>query len=222
MAFPPSSGERRLVNEGLPQVGAIQNATLLGWPQTCHVAVVNEKVIGKRKILVGMGFLKRLKVDRLVVGGLIGGGLMAAPGVVGAWTFDQTLGVWRDQSTPAVASPSEAKPRPESVHAKTKALPPTPMVERTPTNVEIVNKALNPGASDPDVPLPRADLSDAPGNEPSTASGSGPRIFGRGEDGGGVLGLRVPIPADRNASGATARYGTAQASQEPANEARER
>jgi hypothetical protein len=48
MAFPPSFGERRLVNEGLPQVGAIQNATLLGWPQTCHVAVVNEKEIGRR------------------------------------------------------------------------------------------------------------------------------------------------------------------------------
>jgi hypothetical protein len=83
------------------------------------------------------------------------------------------------------------------VQAKTKALLPTPMVERTPSNVEIVNKALNPGASDPNVPLPRA-------------------------DGGAVLGLRVPIPADRNASGATARYGVGQASPEPGNEARER
>ena len=94
------------------------------------------------------------------------------------------------------------------------------MVERTPTNVEIVNKALNPGASDPNVPLPRADLSDASGNESSTTTGSGPRIYGRGEDGGAVLGLRVPIPADRNASGATARYGAGQASPEPGNEAR--
>jgi hypothetical protein len=169
-----------------------------------------------------MGFLKRLKAERLVLGVLIGGGLLAAPGVAGAWTFDQTLGVWRDQSTPAVASPSEARPRPVSVHAKTRALPPTPMVERTPTNVEIVNKVLNPGASDPNVPLPRADLSDAAGNEPSTASSSGPRIFGREEDGGAVLGLRIPIPADRNASGATARYGMGQASPELGNEARER
>ena len=84
--------------------------------------------------------------------------------------------------------------------AKTKAPLPTPMVERTPTNVEIVNKAINPGASDPNVPLPRADLSDGAGNEPP--AGNGPRIFGRSEDGGGVLGLRVPIPADRNAAGA--------------------
>src|ERR1700730_8881307 len=165
-----------------------------------------------------MGFLKRLKAGRVAFGVLIGGGLLAAPGVAAAWTFDQALGVWQDQATPAVTSPNEAKPRPVLVQAKTKALLPTPMVERTPTNVEIVNKALNPGASDPNVPLPRADLSDAAGNEPSTASSSGPRIFGRGEDGGGVLGLRVPIPADRNAPGATARYGAGQASPEPGNE----
>jgi hypothetical protein len=169
-----------------------------------------------------MGFLKRLKAGRVVFGVLIGGGLLAGPGVAGAWTFDQALGVWRDQPTPAVTSPIEAKPRPALVQAKTKAVLPTPMVERTPTNVEIVNKALNPGASDPNVPLPRADLSGASGNEPSTASSSGPRIFGRGEDGGAVLGLRVPIPADRNASGGTARYGVGQAGPEPGNEARER
>jgi hypothetical protein len=106
------------------------------------------------------------------------------------------------------------------VQAKTKAPLPTPMVERTPSNVEIVNKALNPGASDPNVPLPRADLSDVSGNESSTTAGNSPRIYGRGEDGGAVLGLRVPIPADRNASGATARYGAGQASPEPGNGAR--
>jgi hypothetical protein len=169
-----------------------------------------------------MGFLKRLKVERTVLGVLIGGWLLATPSVAGAETFDQTLAVWRDRPTPAVTSPNEAKPRPVLAQAKTNALLPTPMVERTPTNVEIVNKALNPGASDPNVPLPRADLSDASGNEPATASSSGPRIFGRGEDGGAVLGLRVPIPADRNAPGATARYGVGQASPEPGNEARER
>jgi hypothetical protein len=167
-----------------------------------------------------MGFLKRLMAERLVFGLLIGGGLLAQPGVAGAWTFDQALGIWRDQPTPAVTSPNEAKPRPVLVQAKTKALQPTPMVERTPSNVEIVNKALNPGASDPNVPLPRADLSS--GNGSSTAAGSSPRIYGRSEDGGAVLGLRVPIPADRNASGAIARYGSGQASPEPGNEARER
>src|ERR1700730_12054737 len=148
-----------------------------------------------------MSFFKKL-----MVGVLIGGGLWALQGVAGAWRFDQTLGVWRDQPPPAVTSPNEVKPRPVLVQAKTKAPLPTPMVERTPANVEIVDDIVNPGASDPNVPLPRADLSDASGNESSTASSSGPRIFGRGEDGGGVLGLRVAIPADRNAPGATARY----------------
>jgi len=49
-----------------------------------------------------------------------------------------------------------------------------------------------------------------------------PQIYGRSEDGGAVLGLRVPIPADRNASGATTIYGAGQAGPEPGNEARER
>src|SRR5258708_15403576 len=118
-----------------------------------------------------MGFVKRLMAGRAVLGVLIGGGLLAVPGVTGAWTFDQTLGVWRDQPTPAVTPSNEAKPRPVTVQAKTKAPLPTPMVERTPSNVEIVNKALNPRASDPNVPLPRADLSDASGNDSSTTAG---------------------------------------------------
>src|ERR1700716_4650021 len=111
-----------------------------------------------------MSFFRRLMVGRVLLGVLIGGGWMAVPGVAGAWTFDQPLGVWRDQPTPAVTYPNEAKPRPVLVQAKTKTPLPTPMVERTPTNVEIVNKALNPGDSDPNVPLPRADLSDGSPN----------------------------------------------------------
>lgn len=114
------------------------------------------------------------------MGALVGAGLLAAPGAAGAW--DQLA------------------------QAKTKALLPSPAVQRAPTDVEIVNKAINPGASDPNVPLPRADLPAVAGTE-SPATGSGPQIFGRSEDGGGVLGLKVPIPADRSASGATARYG---------------
>jgi hypothetical protein len=153
---------------------------------------------------------------------LVGGGLWALPAIAGAWTFDTTLGVWRDQAAPAATSSSgiEAKPRAQLAQAKTKAPLPTPMVERSPTNVEIVNKALNPGASDPNVPLPQAGLSDGAGSEPPASNA--PRIFGRGEDGGGVLGLRVPIPADRNAAGATARYGVGQVNPELGPEARGR
>jgi hypothetical protein len=130
-----------------------------------------------------MGFFKKRLSGWAILGALVGGGLLAAPGVAGAW--DQLA------------------------QAKTKAPLPTPAVQRAPTNVEIVNKAINPGASDPNVPLPRPDLPDVAGTG-SPATGSGPQVFGRSEDGGGVLGLKVRIPADRNALGATARYGVGQ------------
>lgn len=80
--------------------------------------------------------------------------------------------------------------------AKTKAPAPSPAAEAGPSNVDIVNKALNPGASDPDVPLPHPDLARLNGN--GTGASGKPKIYGRQEDGGGVLGLRLPIPADRS------------------------
>jgi hypothetical protein len=83
--------------------------------------------------------------------------------------------------------------------AKTKVPAPTPATERGPSNVDLVNKALNPGASDPDVPLPHPDLTNSRTERP--ASSAKPQIFGRQEEGGGVLGLRMPFPADRSAAG---------------------
>ena len=77
-----------------------------------------------------------------------------------------------------------------------KAPAPTPATERGPSNVDLVNKALNPGASDPDVPLPHPDL--AKSNGERSVSSSKPQIYGRPEDGGGVFGLKMPIPAVRN------------------------
>jgi hypothetical protein len=73
---------------------------------------------------------------------------------------------------------------------------PTPATERGPSNVDLVNKALNPGASDPDVPLPHPDLAKSSGSR--SASSAKPQIYGRQEEGGGVFGFRMPIPADRN------------------------
>ena len=136
---------------------------------------------------------------------MVGGGLWAVPAIAGAWTFDATLGVWRERAAPAVTSSPgiEAGRGPNRLRRRPSAPLPTPMVERTPTDVEIVNKAINPGASDPNVPLPRANLlADGAGNEPRASSG--PRIYGRGEDGGGVLGLRAPH-SGRSQAGATAR-----------------
>ena len=77
-----------------------------------------------------------------------------------------------------------------------KAPAPTPAAERGPSNVDLLNKALNPGASDPDVPLPHPDL--AKSGADRSVSSAKPQIYGRQEDGGGVLGLRMPIPAVRN------------------------
>lgn len=91
----------------------------------------------------------------------------------------------------AIASPGFAQ-----TTKQTKAPAPTPATERSPSNVDLVNKALNPGASDPDVPLPHPDLAKSSGDR--SASSSKPQVYGRQEEGGGVFGLRMPIPAARN------------------------
>ena len=109
----------------------------------------------------------------------------------------------------AATSPGFAqatKERPQVAQAKGKAPAPTPATERGPSNVDLVNKALNPGASDPDVPLPHPGLANSNADQP--ASPSGPRIFGRQEQGGGVLGLRMPFPADRSVTGGATRSST--------------
>jgi hypothetical protein len=109
----------------------------------------------------------------------------------------------------AVAAPGFAqatKERPQVAQAKGKTPAPTPATERGPSNVELVNKALNPGASDPDVPLPHPGLANSTADQPT--SPAGPQIFGRQEQGGGVLGLRMPFPADRSATGGTTRYSS--------------
>jgi len=60
-----------------------------------------------------------------------------------------------------------------------------------------INKLLSPDRSDPDVPLPVLGLPEASSaSQPS----AGPRIYGREETGGGVLGLRFPIPVNRGMS----------------------
>ena len=168
-----------------------------------------------------MSFLKRLVNGRVIsiFIALVSGGLVMAPGLAGAWTFDPTLGIWRDYPGAAATSSSEVTPkvRPQQVQAKGKAPLATPATPRVPTDVEILNKSLNPGASDPNIPLPQPGLADVAGDQ---SAGNGPRIFGRGEQGGGVLGLKVPIPAERGTSGTTTRYGGERPTLEPGAQAR--
>src|SRR4051812_44752234 len=70
----------------------------------------------------------------------------------------------------------------------------------TPTGAELVGKLLSEqsGPSDPDVPLPQRGLSRVQ-EPPASTPLSGPQVFGRREDGGGVFGLKIPIPANRGA-----------------------
>ncbi len=62
-----------------------------------------------------------------------------------------------------------------------------------PTGAELVGKLLSEqdGPSNPDVPLPQYGLSRS--SQPATTPLSGPQIFGRREEGGGVFGLKIPI-----------------------------
>ena len=169
---------------------------------------------------------------------LAGGSLWLAPGFTWAATFNQNLGIWQDGADvatnlapeeaqlvvvdPVGILPPVAKPRPQTqAPVKVKTAVPTPAAERAPSNVEIINKLLTPGASDPDVPLPHPGLADSAG-ESASANGSSknPRIFGRGEQGGGVFGLRIPFPADRHASGTNTRSGGVRTGSETAPETR--
>lgn len=164
--------------------------------------------------------LRKKLTRQAVAATALGGGLLALSGIAYAATLNQNLWIWPGVSAleaaikPAVEAPpvvigrAGASLQPQQhAQAKTKTPAPTPAAIAAPSSADIVNKLLNPGPSDPDVPLPHPDL--ANDNAADAASSQRPRIFGRGEDGGGVFGFRVPIPADRSASGANTRSGSA-------------
>ncbi len=68
-----------------------------------------------------------------------------------------------------------------------------------------VGRLLSPGHGDPDVPLPSPEVS---GNSAASKPLDRPRPYARQETGGGVLGLRFPIPATPGASGSDTRYSS--------------
>jgi hypothetical protein len=78
-----------------------------------------------------------------------------------------------------------------------KAVPQASPVAPNASGAEIVGRLLSNPPSDPDVPLPQSNLATRP-----SADGplDHPTIFGRQEEGGGVFGLKIPIPADRGLS----------------------
>jgi hypothetical protein len=117
---------------------------------------------------------------------LILGAVSVLP-VISAYAADlnQNLRVTSPAIVAQATPPKGAKPAPQA----SPVAPPA-------TGAEIVGKMLNP-PSDPAVPLPRRDLATRP---PSDGPSDRPTIFGRQEEGGGVFGVRIPIPADRDAS----------------------
>ena len=106
---------------------------------------------------------------------------------------------------PTVAA-AQSAPQPTASRAKTPK--PSPATGHGPTAVEILNKSLNPGgSSDPDVTLPHPDLANL-GPSGSTR-GSGTQLYGRQEEGGGVLGLRMAIPVERSSPAQNTTSGSA-------------
>jgi hypothetical protein len=53
---------------------------------------------------------------------------------------------------------------------------------------------LSTRPSDPDVPLPRSDLATRPAGDGARERST---LYGRQDGDGGVLGFKIPIPADR-------------------------
>ena len=97
-----------------------------------------------------------------------------------------------------------------------KTLPGIKSSESQETAAEIVGRMLAPGASNPDVPLPHPDLSEKFSDRTDAGSPlKGATPYGRGEAGGGVLGLRVPIPVNRIAASGTTTSSPAALPSEP-------
>jgi hypothetical protein len=153
-----------------------------------------------------MHFIMKLMNQAAIIA-LLGSGSFAVSGVTCAATLNQNL--FYVENLPVVVDldgslPVSTVARPQlQAQAKTKAAQPAAAIAPAPSSADIVNKLLSPGPSDPNVPLPRADLA---GETAQTAPSKKPQIYGRGEDGGAVFGLRVPFPTDRNASGLNTRY----------------
>ncbi|MBN9089047.1 MAG: hypothetical protein J0J01_19235 [Reyranella sp.] len=96
----------------------------------------------------------------------------------------------------AVALPVLCQPA-FAADTKRPAAPSAAVKAPEPSGAELVGKLLREqnGPSDPDVPLPQRGLGTS--EAPASPSLPGPQVFGRREEGGGVFGLKFPIPVAR-------------------------
>ena len=120
----------------------------------------------------------------------------------------------------AVASVAVAGGSGHAADSRTAAVLPAPKsTTGAPSGSELVSRLLaeRSTSSDPDVPLPQRNLA-VP--EPAYVPLGGPRIYGRGEEGSVVLGLKIPIPANRGVSQQNTRYGGTGAGADQAGNAR--
>jgi hypothetical protein len=109
---------------------------------------------------------------------------------------------------PIVPPPKATAARPRSSGPASPAKAASPPQTTAADTAAVVNKLLAPRQSDPNVPLPQENLAEV---QVENAPLSGPRVYGRDESGNGImgaiLGLRIPIPADRGASSASSTSG---------------
>lgn len=146
-------------------------------------------------------------VFRQAAGGFAGALVALSAGFTYAATLNQNLRSAPEGPPLLVVDvrggiPATGRPVPVRIAQAKKPLPGIKPAEPPATAAEIVGKMLAPGASNPDVPLPHPDLAEKFSNRTEVEGPlRGPTPFGRGETGGGVLGLRVPIPVDRGGAG---------------------
>ena len=116
----------------------------------------------------------------------------------------------QDLNAPPIVAPVDltppAKPQPV-VGGKARPVPQKALSDAAQPSAEataaVVNKLLAPREGDAGVPLSQENLAQAP---VSTTSYDGPRIYGRGEPGGGVLGFKFAIPVSRGTSDSHTTY----------------
>lgn len=144
-------------------------------------------------------------IFRGAVGGLAALVAVFAAGLTYASTLKQDLRIASQVPQPVVLSAVRDSPTGDRLRvaqvAGTDRKARSLNVVESATPAEIAGRSLNPGASDPDVPLPHPGLSEEFSERTDVAKPlTGPTPFGRGESGGGVLGFRLPIPAQRSPS----------------------
>lgn len=141
---------------------------------------------------------------------VVAGALVVLPaGFTCAEPFTRNLGNGPEAPAIVPGSASSVAParrsQPVQIAQGKAAQTPVGISEPAPNAAEIVGKLLAPRASNPDVPLPHPDLAE---KSEAPAPLTGPTLYGRQEPGGGVLGFRLPIPAERGGSSGNTRYSS--------------